>query len=377
MSEPDDEDESERTVTVRRATLLGMLQPMHDLGHYLVYPDGGAIRRVSIPATGVTVGRVAPADVTIPVPDVSRKHCRIEIQSGWASIEDLGSTNGTFLGGQKLTQRRRLHNGDVVSLGSFDLRYERRDRAEVAAEADLTEELRRANEYVRAILPAPMSTGAVQTEWCFVPCTQLGGDAFGYQYLDDDHFAGFVLDVSGHGIGSAMHAVNVANVLRRRSLPGVDFLDPGQVAAGVNSTFPMEDHNGLLLSLWYFVYEVSSRSLRFCSAGHHPSFLVAPGGEPVPLWQKSPTIGMLPMGKWAVGRTEVVPDSRLYVFSDGAFEIVTATGQAWVLDDLRREMMAADARGECDPQNLYRIVRTASKPGPMGDDFSVLMLRLP
>jgi sigma-B regulation protein RsbU (phosphoserine phosphatase) len=41
----------------------------------------------------------------------------------------------------------------------------------------------------------------------------LGGDSFGYHWIDDDHFAVYLLDVSGHGWGAALLSVSVINVL--------------------------------------------------------------------------------------------------------------------------------------------------------------------
>jgi hypothetical protein len=112
----------------------------------------------------------------------------------------------------------------------------------VASESRLSAEMRQAAEYVRAILPPPLTVGPVRTDWNYVPSSELGGDAFGYQLVDATTMTGFLLDVCGHGLASCLHAVNVANVLRRRAMPGVDFRDPGQVAAGLNTMFPMEDH---------------------------------------------------------------------------------------------------------------------------------------
>ncbi|MBU6497957.1 MAG: SpoIIE family protein phosphatase [Rhodospirillales bacterium] len=364
------DDDIERTMTLRAPVSHA---PPVAVGHFIAYGEGEALRRVAIDAAGLTIGRQAPSELVIPAPDISRRHCRIELDGEWAVLSDLGSTNGTFVSGERVVAPMRLRNGSRLSLGTFELRYERRDRREVAEEAELAAELRRAADYVRAILPAPIATGPVQTEWWFVPSSQLGGDAFGYQFLDDDHFAGFVLDVSGHGIGSAMHAANVANVLRRRALPAVDFRDPAQVAAGLNAMFPMEEHNGLMLTLWYFVYQPSTRALLYCAAGHHPSFLVAPGAAaPEPLWLRGPAIGLLARGNWGVGRAEIPPDSRLFVFSDGAFEIIAASGEPWVIEDLRQIVMQPAMPGLSEPQRLYRAVRAAARPGPLDDDFSVL-----
>jgi serine phosphatase RsbU (regulator of sigma subunit) len=370
----DGDDATEHTIVMLGAAPAA---PPLLIGHFLTYvDDAGALRRVRVAPEGISIGRTAPADLVIARPEISRRHCRVELDGTWAVISDLGSTNGTFVGGRRVDRRTRLRNGSQISLGGFTVRYERRDEREVAEEAQLTEELRRAADYVRAILPEPIATGPVAADWWFVPSSQLGGDAFGYQFIDETTFTGFVLDVSGHGIGSAMHAANVANVLRRRALPDVDFRDPGAVASGLNAVFPMEEHNGLMLTLWYFAYDLPSRVIRFCAAGHHPSFLTAPGAaEPVPLWLRAPAIGMLPRPNFGVGRAEIPPGSRLYVFSDGAFEIVAATGEQWVLDDLRRIMAAPEQPGLSEPQRLYQAVRAAARPGPLDDDFSALVLR--
>jgi len=228
---------------------------------------------------------------------------------------------------------------------------------------------------VRAILPRPIADGPVLADWWFVPSSQLGGDAFGYQFLDDDTFAGFVLDVSGHGIGSAMHAANVANVLRRRALPGVDFRDPAQVASGLNAMFPMEDHNELMLTLWYFVYDLASRTLRFCSAGHHPAYLLVPDSRA--LTAKGPAIGMLPFGRWVTETIAIPPDARLYVFSDGAFEIIGLDGREWRIEDLRAVITAPGEAASPEARRIWLKVREAVRAGPLDDDFSMLVVTFP
>ncbi len=349
--------------------------PQTLFGHFLSFIQGDAPVRLAIGPEGAIIGRTAPSDIAIASPEISRRHCRIVLHGDDAVLSDLGSTNGTFVEGARLERPTRLRSGTRFMLGSFPVRYDRRDLHEIAGEAELAADLKRAQDYVRAILPQPIAAGPVQTEWCFMPSAKLGGDAFGYQFLDDASFAGFVLDVSGHGIGSAMHAANVANTLRRRALPGVDFREPAQVAAGLNAVFPMEEHNGLMLTIWYFVYHLPSRQLRFCSAGHHPSYLVTPQApEPAPLWLRSPAIGMLPFGRYAEGVATIPPGAKLFVFSDGAFEIVSSAGEQWGMEDLRRIICAPAIAGMPEPQRLFRAVRAAARPGPLDDDFSVLLV---
>ena len=82
----------------------------------------------------------------------------------------------------------------------------------------LAEQIDAAAKYVRSLLPEPL-TGLPRVDWRYVPCADLGGDTFGYHWLDDDHFALYVIDVSGHGLDSALYAVTIMNVLRSQSLP--------------------------------------------------------------------------------------------------------------------------------------------------------------
>jgi predicted component of type VI protein secretion system len=66
---------------------------------------------------GMTIGREG-CDITLGDPDVSRRHAEIQISNGTLSIMDLGSTNGTFVNGERIDQPRALQDGDEVRIGA-------------------------------------------------------------------------------------------------------------------------------------------------------------------------------------------------------------------------------------------------------------------
>ena len=65
----------------------------------------------------IVIGRDVNADVVVNTAEVSRRHARLLLDAGVYIIEDLGSTNGTFVNGQRLNSPMPLRTGDVVMLG--------------------------------------------------------------------------------------------------------------------------------------------------------------------------------------------------------------------------------------------------------------------
>ncbi|MEW6240586.1 MAG: FHA domain-containing protein [Chloroflexota bacterium] len=65
----------------------------------------------------VVIGRDPSVDISIPSAAVSRRHARLMRDGDGYALEDLGSSNGTYLNGERLTGRRPLKNGDEIRLG--------------------------------------------------------------------------------------------------------------------------------------------------------------------------------------------------------------------------------------------------------------------
>jgi predicted component of type VI protein secretion system len=78
-------------------------------------PTPGKVYELS--KDSVTIGREASADIVIPDPEISRSHARLTSKQGTYMLEDLGSTNGTFVNKQRVTGQRLLNSGDEVTLG--------------------------------------------------------------------------------------------------------------------------------------------------------------------------------------------------------------------------------------------------------------------
>jgi pilus assembly protein CpaF len=83
---------------------------------------GGSTNELSFDKPEVTVGRVRGNDVVLPKGNVSKHHCRLLIQDGELVVEDLHSTNGTYVNGRKIGEPTALSPGDKVFVGDFIMR---------------------------------------------------------------------------------------------------------------------------------------------------------------------------------------------------------------------------------------------------------------
>jgi serine phosphatase RsbU (regulator of sigma subunit) len=374
------DDEFERTmITVGRPAAEAVPAP-DTIGHYLVIVEGAEPgRRLEFDATTpLTIGRDPQQTLVVTDPELSRRHARVFLVNEEPFVQDLGSTNGTFVDGERISAPSKLDEGRLLRIGGHYLRYERRSRRDVEREEQLARDLRRASAYVSSLLPAPLTSGPVLTDWRFVPSTQLGGDAFGYYWLDPETFVFYLIDVSGHGVGSAMHSVTVLNVLRQRGLLQVDPTDPASVLANLNARFQMDVHNGLFFTMWYGVYRPRDRSLVCGAAGHHAAYLVPPDrSTTLPLGTSNLMIGAMPDVAYEVQRTTIPAGSVGYLFSDGAFEIETKDDQRWSMADFLPLLLKPSSAGTSEADRVYQLVRHAARPGPLDDDFSLMVISFP
>ena len=113
----------------QQAAAAGLIPqpPARELGRLVVvaspmFDDGESIALDSHP---LTIGRADNNDVSLQSDEyASGRHARFEPRRDGIWVEDIGSTNGTFVNGIRLTRERRLTAGDVVRIGETDLRFE-------------------------------------------------------------------------------------------------------------------------------------------------------------------------------------------------------------------------------------------------------------
>jgi sigma-B regulation protein RsbU (phosphoserine phosphatase) len=240
-------------------------------------------------------------------------------------------------------------------------------------------ELAYAANYVVSLIPPPIREGDVQTNWLYVPSTRLGGDALGYHWIDDTYFALYLLDVSGHGIGPALLSVSVLNTLRTQCLPDADFRCPEQVLAALNTRFRRKDQYGLFFTIWYAVFNRNDRMLRYASGGHPPALLIDPSHQETDLvieGQGMP-VGLFPEAKYDTSAVRVPPASRVYVFSDGCYEIQRSDGEVWTKEEMTHYLNNLPSDDLLQIDALYQHSLRMQGGERLEDDFSIVCATFP
>ena len=271
----------------------------------------------------------------------------------------------------ELIARIRYHSKGYINLLQRNEAY----AALLESRQAMACELAQAADYVVSLLPAPILEGQITTAWRFFPSTQLGGDCFGYHWIDEDHFAIYLLDVCGHGVGPALLSVSAFNSIRSQTLPNTNFLAPEQVLSALNAAFPMDANNGLYFTIWYGVFNRQTRKLRFASGGHPPAILVSKNGAISQLITPNLIIGGMPDVDYQADERTVDEGARLYVFSDGVYEVDRPDdGVMWTLQDLGDHLLRNALEKGVDVDALYRTMQTYHGGDILDDDFSMMSI---
>ena len=199
----------------------------------------------------------------------------------------------------------------------------------------LERELQSAARYVESLLPVSGTIGpGVEMVRVYRPSLGLGGDLFNVVPWNNDLLGLYLLDASGHGVSPALRSAAFATFLRRESLVRhVGSSDPGAILTEANKHFPLTE-NGHYFTVVFANLDIRSQTLSYATAGHSGVFLHRQSGEIC--WIAKPN---LPLGfdSSTVYGTDVIaiePGDRLYLLSDGLYEVPDATGNLWGQDRL-------------------------------------------
>lgn len=269
--------------------------------------------------------------------------------------------------------RIRYHSNAYIRLLERNEAFKKLETSQKILQAELAE----AAAYVRSLLPSPLE-GQITIDWRFIPSTQLGGDAFGYHWLDDQHFAIYLFDVCGHGVGAALHSISVINVLRSYNLPRANFHDPSSVLKQLNLSFQMEDHNNMFFTMWYGIYNKTTKQLLYANAGHPPPILITGESKEKAKFSELKASGMiigaLLESEFENVQCQIEEFNRLFIFSDGLYEITKLDGSMMIFNEFIELLMKIPPKQQSNLNEILQCVQNIQGKKEFVDDVSLMQI---
>jgi serine phosphatase RsbU (regulator of sigma subunit) len=232
----------------------------------------------------------------------------------------------------------------------------------------------KAKDYILYLLPAKIDDQYISTDWVFIPSSELGGDAFGYYWVDHDHFIFYILDTCGHGIGCALHSISVLNMLKSYVQRHVLLNNPEEVITSLNESFLMEDHSDLFFSMWYGVYHRDSGELKYVCAGHpfpliinHQSHISVTAKANVP-------IGWFSGYQYSSESIKIEPGTRIYLFSDGAYELLKDNNEIMNLKEFYDFLLKENDDKNQELSGLIKKLQQIQEREEFLDDLSLVRI---
>ena len=193
---------------------------------------------------------------------------------------------------------------------------------------ELNSDLEAAGKMQRSLLPASgVKVEGFSFAWYFNPCETIGGDLLNMVPLSEGISSFFILDVSGHGIQSAMLAVSIHRMLsawggQNSIVRNSDnsFKSPDDVVSELNREFLIQKNNFQYFTMIYGLLNSKENSLSYCRAGHTPLILQNSEGEILVKEEGSIPVGLNEDGSYKEFKIHFQPGDRIIVYSDGITE---------------------------------------------------------
>ena len=253
-----------------------------------------------------------------------------------------------------------------------------------ASNTRMRQDLERAAEVQKTLLPSRLpeiANGSLA--WRLEPTDELAGDTLNVVRLDEHHLALYVLDVSGHGVSSALLSVTLNHWLSpQKSQSGLftkgsgdtyRIVSPDEVARKLNRQFPMDTSTAQYFTLLYGILDTRTNAFTYVTAGHPPPILLE---EHLPARQLPGTgvpVGLLPDAEYRAHTVTLKDGDRLYLFSDGMFEAGSIDGSEFGID--RMLEIVNDSRHQELTDSIDELFTAVSQwraGAPFPDDLSVL-----
>ena len=206
------------------------------------------------------------------------------------------------------------------------------------------------------------------------PAKDVGGDFYDAFFIDDDHLALVIADVSGKGIPAALFMLISKTLIKNRALMGGT---PAEILTDVNPRLIESNKEKLFVTVWFGILTLSTGKVIETNAGHeNPAIRRADGKYELLKSKHGMVLGGLKKSKYTDDEFELKPGDSIFVYTDGVPEATDARKERFGKE---RMLKALNLRADENPTELLTTVRTEIDKfvgsAPQFDDLTMLAVK--
>lgn len=187
----------------------------------------------------------------------------------------------------------------------------------------LDDDLRAAATIQTSLLPSNLlQLSNLDVAWHLFPCDQIGGDVFNTIAVDSDRVGFYMLDVSGHGVPSAMVTVSVSQYMQQNAINH----SPQELLKALDREYPLERFDKFF-TIFYMTINQQNGLFTYCNGGHPPPLLLHPDKAFELLENHGLVIGCNEGFPYKEEHKTLQNGDKIILYTDGVTEFESASGE--------------------------------------------------
>ncbi|MCR5735552.1 MAG: SpoIIE family protein phosphatase [Lachnospiraceae bacterium] len=209
------------------------------------------------------------------------------------------------------------------------------------------------------------------------PAKEVGGDFYDFFFIDHDHLALVMADVSGKGVPAALFMVITKTLIKNHHSGGKEDMSPAAILEKVNDQLCEGNEAGLFVTVWLAIINVKTGVGTAANAGHeHPTICRAGSRFELVQYKHSPAVATMEGMTYMEHDFEIYPGDCIYVYTDGVPEATNKHNELYGTD---RMLNALNEQPDADTrtllQNVKKSVDTFVGDAPQFDDITMLAFK--
>ncbi len=348
------------------------------------------ITGVTVPFGAGIVGYVAQSrqvDVTTDVKRDRRHFPQIDEQSGFVTksmisvpliskdevlgvIQVINKKGGKTFSQEDVNLLQSLSSGAALALQNA--RYAQR----LLQEERIRSELMIAHQIQQGILPGPFAGHpAIHFEAMNEPAKDVGGDFYDYFQVSPKEFGFMIGDVCGKGVPAAIFMASSRSIVKSQALANPE---PANVIQLANRLIAEDAQHGMFVTVFYGVYNIETRLLKFINAGHTLPLLYRPSTRScASLFNTNFPLGVFDPFSFQPSKMQLESGDILILYTDGVNEAFSPMREQFGMERLVQVILQY---GDRPPQELRNLIvdtvhRFSADQLP-NDDITVLIVKV-